>query len=128
MADYDTGKISSFNSGMFIITRIHNLKERLNEAYLSGNLMGVNNILDRFYLELIDEKLNPDEIIEINKWNNFISKSYKKRNTLSFFLKKKEECLRKIEFRQGKGTKYKDANEDIFDIWPKLMLMVLNIQ
>lgn len=132
----DIIKLSKINSAFLINIRISKIWENVNKASLSGKYSQWNLYLDRIWCELIgdigktkkDDKGNliiPKEKKDFNGLNESVSKAlgnleikqgfsqYTKEDKTKMFktyesLMKKEEFLRTLMNKQGKGTAYQE--------------------
>ena len=132
--DDDTLRLSKYNTSGFINLRLNDLWIKANNETLKGNYHQWNFILDVIYRELTRDfnKDSPQEK-EFNKINDEIRKllplarpftpDFNKKTGLSesikskqyFWLDKKDVFLRRLENSVGKGSSYKDEDEDDFD-------------
>ncbi len=135
MDDYDKEvgmKVSDYNSAFLINKRLHDLWEKINNFRLKGQFSQLNGVLDSIWCELasdvpegdkIDkdfEKINQKltKISPIINWGNSSGfnkvkedqsiKKVKQYKTLM----EKELFLRRLQSKQGKGTKYVEEDDD----------------
>jgi len=104
-------KVSKYNEGIAEIMRLNNIWQSAHLYSTSGNLMRWNSILDSAWRELGADS-NEKEFKEFYKFNRYIRKWRHDREKLNSILELKELFLRKLQNRQGKGTKYYDPMED----------------
>jgi len=128
-------KKSKYNSGLFQISRIHNLWLLCHQASINGNFYRWNIILDRVWCELARDLFERSEdeynkkSEEFNKFDEQIGiikdknesfsepskEEIKKRNDQYKILIKKEVFLRKLENELGKGTSWAEGTEHYMD-------------
>lgn len=133
--DDSEGKISDYNSALFINQRLHELWKDANKHKRNGAYAEWNGDLDALWCELagdVDEnsleekkfltfglelkKCNP-----IQNWNASSSfdgsteKLLTKKTQQYKVLMDKEIFLRRLQNKQGKGTKYREAADDYMD-------------
>lgn len=121
MADYDSRKdtpekIAKFNSMQAILYRINGLWFNFNTLILNGKLIQGNWVLDRLWGELVADS-KPDDETKIEEFKEKFKKlgKVKKRDELYSFLTEKEEFLKKLQNKQGKGVAYEESVEDYMD-------------
>lgn len=109
-------KIATYNSMEAIIFRINDLWSKFNYFVLRGDLVKGNWVLDRLWGEFVTDTSKDDkdkfkglqtEYCNINK--------IKERDKLYLFLMKKEEFLRLLQDKQGKGVKHQESALDYMD-------------
>jgi len=132
--ELDTGKISLYNSGMAQIRRLDELWVKIHKFAQDGDLTKWNWGLDRIWCELVgdiqenrkddsddEKKNNPTErFIFLNSMIGEVKNKLFKRLIsiqdsqigLYNLLMEKEAFLRRLQNRQGKGTKLVNADED----------------
>ena len=122
MKDYEN-QISQFNDAVLEIQRLHNIWLAARMYREKGLLRDVIWILDSGEIELSDaidrlkEKNNIDYKKQIDILNEKINKANLDKNNLELYkhLIEKERILRKVQQDSGKGTKWKDSDEDEMD-------------
>ena len=128
-------KVSEYNSAFFMNKRLHELWEDSNKHKRSGAYAQWNGDLDAVWCELGSDvaedgeqekkfqKINLElkECNPVLNWNassQFDASSQKmllKKTQQYQVLMKKEIFLRRLQNKQGKGTKYIDPDEDDFE-------------
>jgi len=118
MLDYQQtpDKISTYNSMDAIIFRINDLWSKFNSYVLSGRLIQANWVLDRLWGELVTDS-KPDEQTKNIEFREKLLKikGVKEMGKLYLFLLEKEEFLRRLQDRQGKGVKHQESALDYMD-------------
>ena len=130
----DLLKQSKYNTSGFINLRLNDLWIKVNNATIAGNYHQWNFILDVIYRELTrDFPVKAQQETEFNDLNAAVKKllplwrptnpDFNNKAVLSESLKekqyeaidKKDIFLRRLENSVGKGSSYKDEDEDDFD-------------
>ncbi len=106
-------KVSEFNSAFSQLYRLDGLFQLANHHSAHGNIMQWNWILDCIWRELAGD-CNKKEQEKFYKFKEKII-LHRGKKTLYQVLEFKEIVLRKLMNQQGKGTKYRDPNEDSMD-------------
>lgn len=119
-------KLSKINSAGLINMRINNIWIEVNKAAISGTYFSWNNYLDRIWCELIgDIKESANERKDFEKLDKDVSENLVKLKIKEGFsqftkedkenmsktysvLMKKEDFLRTLMNKQGKGTAYQE--------------------
>lgn len=129
-------KLSVYNSAGFIAQRLHNICLDCNTHKRSGAYSLWNGDLDAYWCELAgDVKPDGDEEVAFKKLNEGLGKvgpiqNWNKQTSFEGIsqdlLKKKAEqyqklidkelFLRRLQNKQGKGTKYRDDADDYMDV------------
>ena len=123
----DNQKVSLYNSGVAHIQRLDELCNKAHRFATLGNLPQWNWILDRVWMEVIgDLEAEDPRIEEFNRFKLVIGdlnkrftdkkidfEEYKRLRYEA--LMAKEEFLRRLQNKLGKGTKLVDADEDMID-------------
>ena len=122
MANYEKSenispeKQAKFNSMQAILYRINLLWFNFNNLVLAGKLIQSNWVLDRIWGELIADSKEDDEKKFKELKERFLKfNKIKERNELYSFIMEKEEFLKKLQNRQGKGVAYEESVEDYMD-------------
>ena len=138
MGEYDDepeGKISDYNSALFINQRLHELWKDANRHKRVGAYAQWNGDLDALWCELAgDVEEGSDEekkflkfgllLKSCNPLQNWNASSSFDSSTNNLLTKKtqqykvlmdKEIFLRRLQNKQGKGTKYRDSSDDYMD-------------
>lgn len=112
-SDSSSQKISKFNGTIAQLMRIDELWKKCHNLSTNGNLIGLNWVLDRVWVELSEDTEQDDED-EQRYWGfaEQIVKCKSSRGELNAVLIKKEMFLRKLQNKQGKGTAYEDPESD----------------
>lgn len=107
----EQAKISEYNSAFSQLYRLDNLWQQANYLSVAGNIVQWNWILDAIWRELGGDSTK-QEVQIFNRFKPLFAKYRNKRNALYQLLERKELFLRKLQNKQGKGTKYQDPDED----------------
>jgi len=107
---------AKFNSMIAILIRINGLWDRFNQLVLRGNLMGANWVLDRVWGEIVADANNEDKE-NFHKFKEDFSKINKSLDKAKLYelVCKKEEFLRLLQNKQGKGVAYEESVDDYMD-------------
>ena len=121
-------KTSLMNDAMLQIQRLHNIWNDARSKRESGKLLECRWILDSAEIELSDDIEKIDESItdgkqtiskKLGEINDKLKKkdNLKRENGVNFYniLLDKEKLLRNVQNRVGKGSKFKDTEEDDMD-------------
>ena len=121
-------KTSLMNDAMLQIQRLHNIWNDARSKRESGKLLECRWILDSAEIELSDDIEKIDESItdgkqtiskKLGEINDKLKKkdNLKRENEVNFYniLLDKEKLLRNVQNRVGKGSKFKDTEEDDMD-------------
>lgn len=130
----DNLKISDYNSALFINQRINNLWNDANKHKRNGSFSDWNSDLDAMWCELagdVDENSEEDKNFKIingrikvvnplinwgvQTMNKKTSDTYTRKAKQYAELMDKELFLRRLQNKQGKGTKYRDDMSDYMD-------------
>lgn len=121
MAEYEDGsKTSKYNESINQLTRLDELWRKCHRLSCQGSLIEWKWTLDAIWRELYPDAVKSDEENKTNfvndheKINLLISKAQVKIHLYNA-LNKKEEFLRLLQHRVGKGTQWIDSGEDEFD-------------
>lgn len=104
-------KVSEYNSAFSQLYRLDALWQQANYMSINGHIVQWNWILDAIWRELAGDA-DPKQFTEFNNFKGLYSKYRSKRDKLYQLLEQKEIFLRKLQNKQGKGTKYADPDED----------------
>ena len=115
-------QVSRFNESINNLIRLNNLYQQCNEHSSKGNLSRWKGILDSVWRELYSSAMKLDERIKDKKlkWvtrKEELDKELLKVNNRDEAYKKlseKEEFLRLLQDKSGKGTDWQDDDEDGF--------------
>ena len=115
-------QVSRFNETINHLIRLNNLYQQCNEHSSKGNLSRWKGILDAVWRELSSSAVKLDERIknENDKWTyrkEQIDKkllNIKNREEAYNILNEKEEFLRLLQDKSGKGTDWTDDDDDGF--------------
>lgn len=109
-------KISTYNSMEQIIFRINDLWARFNSLILKGKLTEANWVLDRLWAEFVADS-NEEHKTKFKELKKEFAKinQLKERPKIYAFLMKKEEFLRILQDKQGKGVKHQESALDYMD-------------
>lgn len=112
-SDAEAKRISKFNDSLNQNMRLHNLWDVCNNLSSSGKLAEWNWKLDVIWRELSRDAEENDFQIML-KINKRIGETNKEKMKAAFYqlLNDKEIFLRKLQNKQGKGSSFKDAEED----------------
>jgi len=113
-------KVATYNSMEAIIWRINDLWARFNSYVLRGKLIEANWVLDRLWGEFVadadDTTKHPDKQTFRNFRFEFAKlNKIKEKNKVYDFLMRKEEFLRILQDKQGKGVKHQESVDDYMD-------------
>jgi hypothetical protein len=113
--EYIPVQLSQFNSAAQGISRCHEIKLKCIEYRRKGNLAAWNYELDNFWLELCGDKnlakTSPNAINKMKQfWENY-AQAQKNRAKTYLVLLEKEQWLRILEDRLGKGNKYQKEDD-----------------
>ena len=118
-------KLSKFNSGGLMNIRLHNLWVEVNKSSISGKYSKWNLYLDRVWSELSGDASKDDKeklfkiTLELPISLSIIKKGFgvdtkediEKKSLQYVVLQRKEEFLRKLMNKQGKGTAYDEEDD-----------------
>ena len=112
---YNPAQLSQFNSAAQGISRCHEIKLKCIEFRRRGNLSAWNYELDNFWLELCGDrnlkKISPNAIDKMKKfWESYAQVKENRAKTYQVLLEK-EQWLRILEDRLGKGNKYQKEDD-----------------
>jgi len=107
-------KIAKFNSMQAILFRIDGLWQKFNYSMLKGSLLASNWVLDRLWGELVADTGTTEEK-EFKLINDKLNESKSSKEALYNFLMEKENFLRRLQNKQGKGVAYEDSIDDYMD-------------
>lgn len=115
----DGDSISSFNEAAFQITRLHGCWTLANSYSRKGKLNAWKWILDVIWRELYanaKRNTNWEEIKKsIKEIDTKIARNQFERNKLYKYLIEKEEFLRELQDKVGKGSSYNDDLDSMID-------------
>lgn len=112
MEEESEAKKSRYNAAFSQFYRLDGLWKMCNNYSIFGNLKKWNWVLDAIWRELSGDAQKGDHV-KFYKINNKIGLSRNKYSLLYFNTGLKEEFLRKLQNKQGKGTAYLDEDEDM---------------
>ncbi len=115
-------QVSRFNETINHLIRLNNLYQQCNEHSSKGNLARWKGILDAVWRELsssaskLDEKIKDDKLKWVTKKKEIDDKLLKSTNRDEAYnlLSEKEQFLRLLQDKSGKGTDWQDEDEDGF--------------
>ena len=115
MEEEETEKnTSKYNAGLSQQYRMDGLWREFQQTILKGFLQGANWILDRIWGELSGDA-NEEELSNYGKFQKRFIKEKGDKDKLYIYLMERETFLRKAQNRQGKGTAYRETDDESAD-------------
>jgi hypothetical protein len=103
--------VSKYNSAVAQLYRLDNLWQMANYHRISGNLVKWNLALDAVYGELSGDT-SPQQDKNLAKINKRVAKFMHDPTILNQLLAFKHKHIKHVENEQGKGTAYRESDED----------------
>jgi hypothetical protein len=110
-SDENSPKLSKYNSAIAQLYRLDQLWQKAHMFALNGDLIKLNWVLDRVWCELSADAGDENK----KKFRSFIFKiadASSKKEILYHILMEKEEFIRNVQNKQGKGTAYAESIEE----------------